>query len=786
MPNNHFKTAWRNFLKDRQFSLLNLLGLSTGLACTILIYLWATDELSIDKFHKNKGRLYQVMATIDLPDGIHTQENTPGLLSAALAKEFPEVEEAISVQPGYGTGTLSAGEKHVKASAQFAGKNFFSVFSYTFIAGNNEQALLNKHGILLSDEMAAKLYPGNENIIGKTVQWNDDKELYIVTGIFKKPGTNSSTKFDVLFSYELFFERNASNLENWGNSGPGTFLVLKKGTNIKALNNKIAGYLQTKADHSPLTLFLVKYGDKYLHGVFENGVQTGGRIEYVRLFSLVAIFILVIACINFMNLSTAKAERRLKEVGVRKILGARRPALVVQYLGESLFMAFLSLLLAIILVAVFIPQFNVLTGKQIGFNFNGNIIMALLAICFFTGLVSGSYPAFYLSRFKPVTVLKGKLQASWSQLWLRKGLVIFQFTLSVILIASVLVIQKQMTLIRTINLGYNKDNVVLFSNEGQLRKHFEPFVNEVKKLPGVMNISSMNGDMTGNFSGSTENISWEGKLPTEKIHITALDFDPEVIGMMNIQLEEGRSFSRDHQRDRLSVILNQAAVDAMGIKNPVDKELKVWGESYRIIGLVKNFHFESLYEKVKPCFIRSIHTGANILVKIKAGSERETLSSLGRLYKKYNLGLPFEYTFIDETYQAMYQSEQRVAILFRYFAGVAIIISCLGLFGLAAFTAHRREKEIGIRKVVGASLYNILGMLTKDFLKPIFVAVVIAIPISWWAMNNWLNGFAYHIPLQMLEFLAAATLVLVITILTISFQAIKAAITNPVKSLRTE
>jgi hypothetical protein len=476
----------------------------------------------------------------------------------------------------------------------------------------------------------------------------------------------------------------------------------------------------------------------------------------------------------------------LKEVGVRKILGARRAALIFQYLGESLFMAFLSLLLAIILVAVLIPQFNVLTGKEIGFNFSRNIILALLAICFLTGLISGSYPAFYLSRFKPVTVLKGKLQTSWNQLWLRKGLVIFQFTLSVILIASVLIIQKQMTLTRTVNLGYNKDNVVMLNNDRNLRPHFEPFINDVKKLRGVVNVSSMNGDMTGNFSGSTENISWEGKLPTEKIHITTLDFDPGVIGMMNIQLVEGRSFSGNYQTDRLAVVLNQAAVDGMGIKNPVGKELKVWGESHRIIGITKNFHFESLYEKVKPCVIRSTGAGENILVKIKAGSERETIASLGKLYSKYNLGIPFEYKFMDETYQAMYQSEQRVAILFRYFAGIAIIISCLGLFGLAAFTAHKREKEIGIRKVVGANLYNILTMLIKGFLKPVVVAILLAIPISWWAMNNWLNGFAYHIPLEIFEFMTAAIMIIGITIFTISFQAIKSAVTNPVKSLRTD
>lgn len=786
MLTTHFKIASRRFFKDRQFTLLNLLGLSTGLACTFFIYLWITDELNVDKFHKHETRLYQVMAHISLPDGIHTQEYTPGLLAEALQKEMPEIEQTIAVQPGYGIGTISEGNTYLKATAQFAGKNFFDVFSFPLVEGQKDQVLSDKYAIVISDELATKLFSTTKNIIGKTLYWNRDKEPYTITGIFRKPGANSSSQFDLLFSYALFFERNLDNLGQWGNSGPSTFLVVKKRTNIERLANKLTGYLQTKPGNSPLSLSLIRYSDKYLHGTYENGIQAGGRIQYVQLFSMIAIFILVIACINFVNLSTAKAARRSKEVGIKKVLGVRRHTLVLQYLGESLFMAFLSLIIAGTLVLVLIPQFNMFTGKQVSLGLNPNTIMASVGITFLTGLIAGLYPAFYLSGFKPITVLKGKLQISLGELWIRKSLVIFQFSLSVILIVSVLVISRQMKLIRTINLGYNKENILSFTNDGELRNHFDPFLHEIKKIPGVVSIATLNGDMSGNFSGSTEKVSWTGKQPTDKIHIVALDFSPEVIGMMDIDMQEGRNFSPDFQQDSLSIILNQAAIDGMGLKDPIGKEIQVWGATYRVIGITKNFHFESLYEKVKPCFIRRIRNGSNVLVKIKSASERETIARVGMLYKKYNLGLSFEYNFMDDDYEAMYRSEERVAVMFRYFAGLAIIISCLGLFGLAAFTSQKRQKEIGIRKVVGATAENVMMMLIKDFLRPVIVALLLAFPVAWWAMSGWLNGFAYHIDLRPWEFFAAGITVLIITLFTISFQTIKAAIVNPVRSLRAE
>ncbi len=781
----NLKIAWRNLVKDSQFTLLNIIGLTTGLACAILIYFWVSDERGIDKFHANDSRLYQVMAHISLPDGIHTQEYTPWLLAKALGSEMPEIEYAIPVQAGEGMGMLSVDEKHLKATPQYVDENFFRVFSYRFIQGDKDHLFADPNAVLLSDEMAMKLFHSTKNIIGKTIHWGYENELHTISGIFERPARNSSARFDILFGYQSYFEKNAENSQNWSNSSPYTYLVIKKGTDVNRLNHKIAGFLQTKSVKSPLTLSLIKYSDKYLHGNYENGVQAGGRIQYVQMFSIIAIFILALACINFMNLSTAKASGRLKEVGIKKCVGASRASLVGQYLAESMLMAFLSLIFAIALVLLLLPEFNSITGRQVALHLSAAFVLPVLAITFLTGFMAGIYPAFYLSGFKPVAILKGTLRTSWGEGWIRKGLVIFQYTLSIVFMVSVLVIYKQMKLVQTIHLGYNKDNVISFNKEGQLIKHFQPFIAEIKKIPGVAGVASLDGDLAGHSSGSTENLDWEGRPPGKKIYFMALDVDYDLMDMLKMKMAAGRNFSRNFGTDSLAIILNTAAVEATGLTNPIGKTIKVWGGLYHIIGVVENFHFESLYEKVKPCFIRCFPEGRNILVKINPGQELETIATLGKLYQQYNPGLPLEFTFMDQNYQAMYVSEQRVSVLSRYFAGLAILISCLGLFGLATFTAQKRRKEIGIRKVIGATVSNLVLLLSIDFFKLLLIAVLIAFPLSWLAMKRWLNGFAYHTHINASVFLIAGTSIIFITLLSISFQSVKAAVANPVKSLRT-
>ncbi|MFI5153919.1 MAG: ABC transporter permease [Chitinophagales bacterium] len=787
MLKSYFRTAWRNLLRDRQFSLLNLIGLSIGLACSLLIYLWVADELRVDKFHKNDKRIYQVMAHIHLPDGIHTFESTPFMLAREIAKEIPEVQSAVSFQPGFIDGIVSTGEHHIKAKRFFTDKDFFNIFSFHLIEGDRNRMFENKYGLLISQRLAMKLFNTTKNLIGKPLHWGDDKDPYAIAGIYENPPSNSSLQFDLLSPYQLYFDANLPDASDWQNCNPFTFLLLKENADAKQLNERLTSFLQLKSGNkSPLTLTVRKYSDKYLYDLYENGVQAGGRIQYVKLFSIVACLILTIACFNFMNLSTAKAASRMKEVGVKKVLGAGRRSLIFQFMSESILLAYLSLIISLGFVLLLLPQFNHVTGKDLSLHANSGLLIILVFIGLFTGLFAGSYPAFYISGFKPALILKGKLQTVWGELWIRKGLVVCQYTISVLLILGVLVINKQMHLIQTVNLGYNKNNIISFSNERRINDHFAAFMSDLKKIPGVVGASAVEGDLNGNASGSTEHLEWEGKSPTQSILFTDIDVDLGFMEMLNIKMAEGRTFSSRFASDSLGIIFNQSAVDAMGLKDPLGKRIKVWGAEYHIIGIAKNFHFESLYEKVKPCFIRWLPAGSKILAKINGKRTSEAIAGVGRLYQQYNMGIPFEFRFMDEDYQAMYASEKKVASLFRYFAALAIIISGLGLFGLSAFSAQKRQKEIGIRKVVGASAFHITMMLSKDFVRLVCVAVLIGFPLAWWAIASWLNSFAYRVHIGISIFLITFAALLIITLSTISFQSIKAALANPVNSLRSE
>ena len=798
MFRNNFKIAWRNLVKDRQFSLLNLMGLSVGLACALLIFLWLKDETSIDKFHEKDSQLFQVIKTSLNADGtIETHETTPALLAQSMELEIPEVEYAVSVVTE-NTGILSTDGKYIKAKPQFVDTDFLNVFSYPLLSGNKADALSNKHGVVISDKLALKLFISTNNITGKTLLWDGEEEgldgTYIVTGVIKTPPANASMQFDILFNYSLYYDtyKEKYGLKNWYSNNPQTFLILKKGTGIEQFNRKIRDFANAKfkAAHGSVgkyegIIIVQHYSDKYLHNHYENGVQAGGRIEYVRLFSIIAVFILIIACINFMNLATARASRRIKEVGIKKVIGARRTTLIFQYMVESMLMAFISLMVAILLVSLLLPQFREITGKDLHLYFDRGLISVALTITIITGLLAGSYPALYLSGFGPATVLKGKLSTSAGESWIRKGLVVFQFTISVVLIISVLVVYKQMELIQNRNLGYNKDNIIRFANEGKLRTNLGTFLSEVRKIPGVVNASSMDGDMVGNHSGGG-GISWPGQIPGHGIEFDGLDVDGDLMETLGLKMNEGRFFSSQYGNEDDKVIFNEAAITAMGLKNPVGQTVTMWGSKKQIIGVVKDFHFKSLYERVGPFFFRFSHNNGNVLVKIEEGKEKETIAKLGKFYKNYNLGLPFEYKFMDDDYQRLYASEQRVSVLSRYFAIVAIIISCLGLFGLAAFTAQKRQKEIGIRKIVGASVANITVKLSKDFLMLVLIAVLISFPLAWWVMNAWLDNFAYRVNISGWIFLVASASIIFLTLLTISFQSIKAAIANPVKALRTE
>ena len=792
MIRNYVKIAWRNLVKDRQFTLLNLIGLSTGLACTLLIYLWVNDELHIDKVNEKDEQLFQVMANHFHEDDVKTINHTPGLLANALAAEMPEVEHAVTVVPASwfsSKGVITSGENHLKAGSQFVSKDYFNVFTCPFLQGNQNSIFADNHTIALSEELATKLFGSTKDALGRAVKWDQSEftGTYRVGGIFRNNPANSTNQFDLLFSFEVFTV-NRPGMEKWGNSDPSTYLIVKKGTDIDRFNAKIKDYLKSKDKYQTAQLFAIKYSDKYLHGQFANGVQAGGRITYVKLFSIIALFILIIACINFMNLSTAKASGRMKEVGIKKVVGALRSSLVFQYLGESILMAFLSLILAIPMIFLLLPQFNLLTGKQIRLEFDGGLILSILGVTLLTGLIAGSYPALYLSGFNPTAVLKGKLKTSVGELLVRRGLVVFQFTVSILFIVSVLVVYKQIDYIQSKNLGYNRDNIIHFEipldMDSVKLKTAEAFLGELKTIPGVINASSYYHNLTGDH-GAISGFQWPGKEEGRDIEFANLEVGYNFMETLGMEMKEGRGFSNNASAHN-EIIFNEAAIKSMGLKDPIGKTVKFWDQKRQIVGVVKNFNFESLYETVKPCFFQVYPVMPNVMVKIQGGTERQTLAQIQKTFQSYNKGLVFDYQFLDENYNALYASERRIGVLSRYFAGLAILISCLGLFGLAAFTAQRRQKEIGIRKVVGATVGNVAVMLSMDFLKLLLIAVVIAFPIIGWALNRWLHDFAYHVDLGIGVFILAGLAIMLITVLTVGYQAIKAALMDPVKSLRSE
>src|SRR6266540_1104575 len=790
MFKNYFKLAWRNLIKNLQFTFLNLIGLSTGLACAILIYLWVSDEMHIDKFNDNDSRLYQVMQPAT--DGNEALENTPGLLASSLAKEMPEVEYAASVIPSTwfsNKGLFSFDNTHIRADGQFVSKDYFNIFSCHFIDGDKSQLFAGKNNIAVSKELALRLFGTTNNVIGKTIEWNQEgfNDNYVITGVFEKFPSNSTIQFDAIFNYAQFFDKRPQLLQ-WDNNDPSTYLLLKKGVNVAQFNKKLAGFLKTKNAQSTETLFAQRFSDTYLYNHYENGVPSGGRIEYVRLFSIIAVFILLIACINFMNLATARSAKRAKEVGIRKVVGALRSALIIQFVGEAVLITFFSIIIAIILAALLLPAFNGLTGNQLVLPFNEpifwTIIVGLLVI---TGFVAGSYPALFLSSLKPVRVLKGSLKFSWREGFFRKALVVFQFTLSIFLIIGTIVVYRQVNYIQTKNLGYDRNNLVYIPIEGDLVKNYDLFKQEATTNTDIVNVSKMRNSPTEIFHHTTS-IEWPGKDPNLSVSFADGVVGYDFVRTMNLQLQAGRDFSKDFGTDSVGFLLNETAVRKIGFKNAVGKTI-TWGNHRgRVIGVLKDFHFNSMHEAIEPLIMRLDENWnwGTILVRIKAGKTKEAIADLQKICKELNQKFPFTYQFSDLEYAKLYTSEAVVSKLANIFAFLAIFISCLGLFGLATFTAEQRTKEIGVRKVLGASVPNIISLLSTNFLKPVILAFFIAFPVAWYVMSNWLRSYAYKIDIGWWMFALAGLLTVCIAMLTVSYQSIKAAVANPVKSLRTE
>jgi ABC-type antimicrobial peptide transport system permease subunit len=789
MIKNFFKVAVRNLWKHKGYSFLNIFGLAMGMTCSLLILLWIRDEQGVDGFHANKDRIYRVYERQYYDGKIEAGYYTPGLLPAEMKKVLPEVEMASGFT-WQGDNTFQVGDKILKEKGCAAGPDFFRIFSYPLLQGDPATALPSPTGIAISRKMAVDLFGSPRDAIGKPIRYQNSKN-FTVTAVFENLPESSWDQFDYLINWDAYLADNGWAKE-WGNNGPGTFLLLRKDADARLVTKKITKFLDNynkeQGKSFRIELGMQRAADVYLHSNFRNGEIAGGRIEYVRLFSLVAVFILLIACINFMNLTTARSVNRAKEIGIRKVVGAVRPALVRQFISEAILLSFFSMILAMAMVILLLPGFNQLTGKHIIFPYGSpSFWLWMAALTLITGAFAGSYPALFLSSFKPIRVLKGSLKFSAGAAWFRKGLVVFQFVLSIVLIIGTIVVARQVNYVRTINLGFDRENLVYIPLEGDLTGKYKVFKEAALRLPGVSVISRITQAPT-ELDNGTGGVDWDGKDPNVLPMFTQASAGYDLAKTLNLKFIEGRDFSRDFPTDSVGYILNESALKKMSYKHPIGQRLTFWGKKGTIIGVLRDFHFNSLHEAIKPLIIRfgEMDDWGNALVRIKGGQTKEALAGLEGLCKQLNPRFPFTYRFADEEYQKLYKSESIVHRLSNCFAGLAVFISCLGLLGLAMFTAEQRTKEFGIRKVLGARMSTLFGLLSREFLLLVLIAFVVASPLAWWAMHQWLQNFAYHIDIEWWVFILAGIMALLIALLTVSFQALKVAVANPVKSLRAD
>ncbi|MGC4035885.1 MAG: ABC transporter permease [Chitinophagaceae bacterium] len=790
MLKNYFKIAIRNMKRYKAFSTLNILGLALGMTCSILILLWVQDEKSVDSMQsENLYILYERQFIDNKTDGGYY---TPGILANEIKRVIPEIEYASNFSNiGYPDRvTFQVGDKIIKFDGNCADSDYLKMMNYPLLKGNKMTALNSPVSICISEKMAKSFFGSAEAAMGKTLRHENRKDL-TVTGVLADLPKNAIDKFDYLINWQTFLEENDW-AKQWGNNGPNCLIYLRNGADPKSVDLKIRKFLDNYNKEQTATfrieLHMQPFRDLYLNSNFKDGYITGGRVQYVKLFSIVAVFILLIACINFMNLTTARSAKRAKEIGVRKVAGAVKGILMRQFLSEALFITAISVVLSLILVVLLLPYFNHVTEKQITFPYSNVFFwISIIALTFITGIASGIYPAIFLSSFKPITVLKGTLKFSNNSTFLRKGLVVFQFALSIILITGTIIVSQQINFIQTINLGYDRENLVYIPVEGELSHSYQLFKEQALKSTGIKSVSRI-GETPTNIGSGTGGVDWDGKDPNSSVNFTNTFEGFDFVKTLNLKLVAGRDISKDFGSDSAGYLINESALKIIGYKDPIGKRLTFWGQKGTIVGVLKDFHFSSLHDPIKPLILRNGEKfgWGSILVRTEAGKTKQALASIEKICKDLNPKFPFTYSFSDEEYQKLYKSEQIVGKLSFYFAFLGIFISCLGLLGLAMFTAEQRTKEIGIRKVLGASIPSLFTLLSKDFIVLVIISMAIATPLAWWAMYNWLEDFAYKVPIQIWVFGIAGLLAIIIALITVSFQAIKVAVANPVKSLRTE
>ncbi len=795
MFKNYFKTAIRSLWKNKGYSFLNIFGLGIGIACAGLIFLWVKDEMNFDKFNAKKDLLYYVRENQKYDTYTATFGSTPGVLAPAMQAEIPGIANTCRMNEDNASVLVTIGDKSMYAAGHYAEPSLFTMFSFPFLQGNPSTAFTQLHSMVITQKTAKKFFGTDKDVIGKTVLI-DNKQDYVITGVLKDIPENSSVQFEWVAPFQVWYDASEW-AHHWGNNCLSTYVELKPGVNPASVNKQLYGFIQKREPQSIARPFLFSMNDWHLRNEFDNGKQTGGGgIQYVRLFSIIAWIILLIACINFMNLATARSEKRAKEVGVRKVLGAGKQKLVFQFISEALFLALLSAVLAVIIISLVLPAFNTLVQKNLSLGLNNPMhIVALLAITIVCGLTAGSYPSLYLSSFRPVMVLKSIKLKDGSAAVIRKGLVVLQFSVSIILIISTIIIYQQIQHVKSRSLGFNKNNLLQIGMTGDMAKNYMPIRQELLSTGIVESVAL--SDYTTLYGGNnTGGLTWDGKTSTAQILISQRNVSPNYFRTSGIKILEGRDVKETDSAmvdKTINMVITQSLEKLMGKGSALGKTFYYEGDTSggkaQVVGVVNDYIYGNMYGKPDPVMFFYVRPkdATEMYVRLKPQSDiAKSLTQIQSILKKNNPAYPFTYQFVDAQFNQMFLNEALIGNLSKVFASLAIIISCLGLFGLAAYTAERRTKEIGIRKVLGASVSGIATLLSKDFLKLVAISCIVAFPLSWWMMNSWLLNYQYRIEISWWIFLAAGVTAIFIALITISFQAIKAAIANPVKSLRTE
>ncbi len=801
MIKGFLKTFFRNAWKTKGYSSLNIFGLAIGIACSGLIFLWVENELNWDNNNVKKDHIYQLEVNIALDGNHFTMGSTPRPMGKAMQAEIPGIVNTARMSDGEQRLLFNVEDKSLYATGRFADPSLFNMFSFDFVQGDQKNPFQQLYSLVLTETAAKKFFGDENNVIGKIIRM-DNKHDYVISGVVKNMPGNSTLQFEWLAPYEITLAHQDPSLPNdavmWNSYGPFTYVELDKNANLASVNRQLKDFIHRKSPDQKTTTFLYPMSRWHLYSEFANGEPTGGgAISQVRLLSVIASIILLIACINYMNLATASSQKRAKEIGVRKVLGAEKKKLVFQFIAEALFMSALAAIVAIIILFLSLPAFNHLMQRQLSLHVEDPIHVAgLFIIIVVSGLIAGSYPSLYLSSFNPIFVLKGIKLKTGSAAFIRKGLVVFQFAISVVFIISTLIVYQQIQHIKNRDLGLNKNDLVEINPGHDVSTIFPLIKNDLKSTGVIENVAL--ADHSTLYGGDTDDrFIWENKPANTGISIAHRNVSPEFVATSGMKIMEGRDFNSDALSENSNVIINESLAKLMGKESAVGKIVQSPRgnpgsvlTNMTVIGVVKDYVYGNIYgSKVAPLilFCKPPEFVNYLYVRLKRESNIEqVLAKIQEVMKKDNSAYPLEYRFVDDQFNQMFFNETQISKVSGIFASLAIIISCLGLFGLAAYTAERRVKEIGIRKVLGASVPGIIALLSGDFLGLIVIACLVSFPVAWWLMHSWLQNFEYRINLSWWIFLLAGSIAVIIALFTISFQAIKAAVANPVRSLRVE